>query len=97
MLASLNMYGKSTEPLHNVKHFNSQSYVSANFSGIFYSDYAAGDSVQKGAIVGYTTDEFGKIIEKHYASIEGIILYMLATPPINKGDTVMCISTFIEK
>ena len=97
MLASLNMYGKSIEPPHNVKHFNSQSYVSANFSGIFYSDYAAGDSVQKGAIVGYTTDEFGKIIEKHYASIEGIILYMLATPPINKGDTVMCISTFIEK
>ena len=97
MLASLNMYGKSSEPSQNIKHFNSQSYVSASLSGIFYSDYKAGDSLQKGAIVGYTTDEFGKVIENHHASIDGIILYMLATPPINKGDTVMCISTFVKK
>lgn len=97
MLASLNMYGKSSGPSQDVKFFNKQSYVSASLSGIFYSDYKAGDFVQKEAIVGYTTDEFGKVIEKHHATIDGMILYMLATPPINKGDTVMCISTFDRK
>jgi len=25
---------------------------------------------------------------------DGIVLYMLATPPINIGDTVMCVSSF---
>ena len=65
MLASLNMYGKSSGPSQDVKFFNKQSYVSASLSGIFYSDYKAGDFVQKEAIVGYTTDEFGKVIEKH--------------------------------
>ena len=53
--------------------------------------------IKKGAIVGYTTDEFGKVIEKHHATIDGMILYMLATPSINKGDTVMFISTFARK
>lgn len=97
MLATMNMYAKGTAPPANITYLNSQTYVKATISGIFYSEYKAGDIVKKDEIVGHTTDEFGNILEKYKAPKDGIILYQLATPPININDTVMCISSKIEK
>jgi len=76
---------------------NYQILIKAYFKGIFYSDYKAGDIVKKNDIVGYTTDEFGHILEEYRSTKDGIILYMLSTPPINKKDTVMCISSYEEE
>lgn len=97
MLETMNMYANGTGGHKNIIYRNSQVYINANVKGIFYSDYKAGDTVNKGDIVGYTTDEFGNTLEEYNASTDGIVLYMLATPPINVDDTVMCISSFIEK
>ena len=93
MLATMNMYAKASEPHPNIVYRNNQTYIDASVQGIFYSEYKAGDTVKKDAIVGYTTDEFGKILEEYKAPKDGIILYKLATPPINVDDTVMCISS----
>jgi len=95
MLATMEMYGKSSEPHPNIIYRNSQTYIKSNAQGIFYSTFKAGDTVKKDEIVGHTTDEFGIIIEEYKASNDGIILYKLATPPINVDDTVMCISSYI--
>ncbi|MEO0331922.1 MAG: succinylglutamate desuccinylase/aspartoacylase family protein, partial [Bacteroidota bacterium] len=93
MLATMDMYANSKGPHPNIIYRNSQTYVKSSVQGIFYSDYKAGDQVKKGDIVGYTTDEFGNILEDYKAPKDGIILYKLATPPINIDDTVMCISS----
>lgn len=93
MLATMEMYEKGTEPSPNLTKLNHQTYIKSNENGIFYSTYKAGDSVKKGDIVGYTTDEFGNIIAEYEAPASGIILYKLATPPINADDTIMCISS----
>ncbi|CAM4380718.1 succinylglutamate desuccinylase/aspartoacylase family protein [Zobellia roscoffensis] len=93
MLAQMNMYdGPKTTPKPDLIKLNYQTYIRSNEKGIFYSPLKAGDSVKKGDIVGRTTDEFGKTITEYKATSSGVILYKLATPPINKGDTVMCIS-----
>ncbi|UZO81333.1 M14 family metallopeptidase [Aquimarina sp. ERC-38] len=96
MLDTVEMYTNSTEALKHLTYCNQQTYVTANEKGIFYSDLKAGDKVIKGDIVGYTTDEFGSILEKYKAPMTGTILYKLATPPINKNETVMCISVCEE-
>jgi predicted deacylase len=96
MLAELKMYQSGDGPHKNIVRLNDQVYVKSNETGIFYTDHKAGDMVKEGDIVGYTTDEFGKILEQHKASKTGIILYMLSTPPINKGDTVMCLSSYTK-
>ncbi len=96
MLETMNMYANGTGAHKNIIYRNNQTYISATVKGIFYSEHKAGDSVEKGSIVGYTTDEFGRILEEYKAHTDGIILYMLATPPINVDDTVMCISGYIE-
>lgn len=93
MLQEMNMYPKGTGPNSKLKQLNHQTYIRSNEKGIFYSNYQAGDSVKEGDIVGYTTDEFGVTITEYEAPTTGIILYKISTPPINVGDTVMCISS----
>ena len=85
------MYQHETTRTKRRIRLNDQVYIRSTRSGIFYSALKAGDTVSKGQKVGYTTDEFGTVLEEYEAPITGIILYNLATPPINKGDTVMCI------
>ena len=94
MLATMDMYNQSTGPHPNIIYRNCQKYISSSVQGIFYSDFNAGDKVRKDELVGYATDEFGNIIEEYKATHDGIILYKLATPPINADDTVMCISSY---
>jgi len=93
MLAAMKMYAKATGPNPDFIELNHQVYIKSNEKGIFYSTYKAGDSIKKDDLVGYTTDEFGSIIAEYKAPESGIILYKLATPPINVGDTVMCIGS----
>ena len=97
MLETMGMYANGTGAHKNIIHRNSQTYISASVKGIFYSKYKAGDTVKKDEVVGYTTNEFGIVLEEYKATNDGIILYMLATPPINSDDTVMCISAYIEQ
>lgn len=94
MLETMKMYFKGSGAHPKIIKRNYQTYIHAKVKGLFYSDYSAGDALKKGDIVGYTTDEFGNIIERYTALNDGIILYMLATPPINIDDTVMCISSY---
>ena len=65
MLETMGMYSNGTEPHKNIVHLNYQTYIKANAQGIFYSEHKAGDIVKKGDVVGYTTDEFGNILEKY--------------------------------
>ncbi len=65
--------------------------IKSTSTGIFYSDKKAGDTVSKDEHVGYITDFFGNKLEDVHASQDGMILYMLGTPPINKGETIMSV------
>ncbi len=95
MLSQLRMYTHINQKIGgNIQQLNRQAYIDADAKGIFYSDFKAGDKVEKGAIVGYITDEFGKIISSFNAPVSGVILYKIGTPPVNVDDTIMCISYF---
>ncbi len=96
MLETMGMYFNGTGAHNKIVYRNSQTYIKAKENGIFYSNFKAGDKVKKGDVVGYTTNEFGLTLEEYIAPKDGIILYMLATPPINVDDTVMCISSYVE-
>lgn len=93
MFATMNMYANGRKINPNIKYGTNQVDLKSAVKGIFYSKYKAGDMVKKDEIVGYTTNEFGTILEKYKAPKNGMILYKLATPPININDTVMCISS----
>lgn len=73
------------------KEILGRSYLTSNDNGFFYPLKKAGDIVKKGVELGYTTDYFGRVTERFYAPENGIILVILSTPPINKGEDVIVV------
>ncbi|MFY1045840.1 succinylglutamate desuccinylase/aspartoacylase family protein [Chryseobacterium sp. GP-SGM7] len=80
-----NMHQKSTILL------NHQDYIRVPDDGIFYSDLKSGDHVKKNQILGYITNGFGDKKHDIISKTNGIILYKVGTPPVNKGETLFCI------
>lgn len=68
-----------------------RSFLESSEKGIFYPLHAAGDLVELGEIIGYTTDLFGNVIELFKSDSSGVILYMVGTPPVSIGETIACI------
>jgi len=92
MLHKLGMYSNATEVDIPRKYLNNQGYVRSPETGILYSELKAGDKVEKGQLIGVVKDLFGKLLAEIKAPKSGIILYKTSTPPISKGETLMCIS-----
>lgn len=84
---------KSKSAYKNVV-LNQQDYIRVPENGIFYSDMKAGNQVKKNQILGYITDEFGNKKQDIISKSNGIILYKVGTPAVNKGETLFCIGYF---
>lgn len=94
MLIQLDIYQRKIKPVSPHKtpvYLNNQTYVKVPQKGIFYSEFKSGDKVTKGQILGYITDEFGNKLNEIIAPTNGIILYKVGTPPVNKDETLFCI------
>jgi predicted deacylase len=62
-------------------------------TGILYPHVERGATVKKGAVVAHITDFFGKKIAEVKAPFAGLVLYVVATPPITKGQPVGCVAS----
>lgn len=97
ILKELQMYKSKVVTPETKNYFNKQSYIKSPEKGIFYSNLKAGDYIKTGDAVGLIKDEFGKTLVSIKATSTGVILYKIGTPPVNKGETVMCIGIPIKK
>lgn len=60
-------------------------------TGIFYAAVERGHTVAKGALIGRITDFHGRTLEEIVAPFDGEVLYVIGTPPMNKGEPVAMI------
>jgi predicted deacylase len=60
-------------------------------TGILYPHVERDEMVKKGAVLAHITDFFGKKIAVVKAPIAGVVLYVVATPPISEGQPVACV------
>lgn len=60
--------------------------VYSEHDGLFHPLKKRGEKVTKGEKVGYLTGYDGQKITDLFSPLEGIILYILGTPPANKGE-----------
>jgi predicted deacylase len=49
-------------------------------------------TVAKGTLLAHITDFFGKRIAEVRSPLDGVVLYVVATPPISKGQPVACVA-----
>jgi predicted deacylase len=64
--------------------------VNSPRTGFFYPLVKAGEFIAQGRL-GYVTDLFGEPVADITAPVTGIVLYMSATPPITKGESLFSI------
>ena len=70
------------------------TYVLSEHQGLFYPLVQGGQHVQKGELLGYLTDFFGNIIQKAFAPHDGIVMYIISTPPMSAGEPMAKIGKF---
>jgi predicted deacylase len=62
-------------------------------TGVLHSKVEPGQSVAAGTLLAVVTDFFGREIARVEAPFAGEILYVVATPPISKGEPVAMVAT----
>jgi len=60
--------------------------VNSAHDGLFFPEVEMGQYVAAGQRIGYLTDYFGARIETLTAPFDGIVLYIIGTPPANAGE-----------
>jgi len=65
-------------------------------TGIFYAAVKPGHTVAAGALLGTLTDFFGQPLAEIRAPYAGIVNYVVATPPVSKGEPLAMVSHIHE-
>ena len=84
----LKMLAGSAPPVEHPLWLSRVSIMTSDLDGVFYPLIGPEAYVSKGMTIGYVTDYFGRKIWEAAAPIDGIVLYIGATPSLKKGDTI---------
>ena len=93
LLKYLGMRAEGPGPVTAPVLLERSEVLRAGVTGIFYAEVQRGHTVAKGARLGRITDFHGKTIEEVRAPFDGEILYVVATPPVSKGEPVAMIGS----
>jgi predicted deacylase len=94
ILKSLGMIDGEPTLLYDPVWVRKTTYIRSEHEGLFYPLSFGGAHVQKGELLGYLTDFFGNIIQKAVAPHDGIVMYIIATPPMSEGEPMVKIGGF---
>lgn len=57
-------------------------------SGVWHAAVERGETVSKGRVIGVLTDFFGRVLAEVKSPLDGVVMYVVATPAMNKGEPV---------
>lgn len=77
---------KRTAPIKRITH---GEYLDADASGRWYAFVTREDKVQKGQKLGEIRDLFGNVLHEYYAKFDGVVLMVVATLAIKKGNPII--------
>jgi hypothetical protein len=66
-------------------------------SGTWHALVRRGETVQKGTAIGRVTDYFGKELAMVRATMTGVVLYVVGTPAMTKGEPVGMVGHIVEQ
>lgn len=93
VMRELKMIENGPDPVARPVYLDPSAVVTSPATGILYPRVEPDQIVEAGAILAHVTDFFGKTIAEITAPVGGIVLYIVATPPISQGQPVACIGT----
>ncbi|HUB77364.1 MAG TPA: M14 family metallopeptidase [Bryobacteraceae bacterium] len=93
VLRELHMKEGGPDALSEAVYLDPTVVVASPETGILYSQVECDQTVAKGTVLAHITDFFGKTIAEVRSPIDGLVLYVVATPPITKGQPVACVGS----
>jgi predicted deacylase len=88
VMRELGMKEGGPNSLTHATYLDPSAVVTSPETGILYAQVDCNQTVPKGALLAHITDFFGKTIAEVRSPIDGLVLYIVATPPITKGQPV---------
>jgi predicted deacylase len=85
-LRELGMRATGPAPVAKPIWIDRSEVLTSNVTGIFYPAVQRDQTVAQNALVGRITDFHGQVLQEIRAPFAGIVLYVLGTPPISKGE-----------
>lgn len=93
----LNMIEGEPEIVADPVWIDKYEVIYSDEDGLFYPLTEMGYYVKKGEMVGYLTDYLGNTIREFRSPFTGILLYIIDTPPANKGEPLFEVGSILEK
>jgi len=97
VMRHLDMLDGDPEKVENPVWIDKYQVIYSEKTGLFFPLKEMGQAVKKGEAVGYITDYFGNKTAQLKAPFQGIVLYIINTPPANKGEPLFEIGHIKEK
>ncbi len=91
VLRELGMMQGGPGPVADPVYLDPVENLTSPATGILYPQVERDQKISKGALLARITDFFGHEIATVRAPFDGIVLYIVATPPITKGQPVGCV------
>jgi predicted deacylase len=87
--------GRPEPPLAESLWLNGEQSVTSEHTGILYPLVKPGQRVSPGMPVARVTDYAAKPLREYVAAIEGVVMHMSFSPPINAGETIVTMGPVI--
>jgi len=91
VLRELKMMEEGPAALEKATYLDPAEVIVSPETGILYPQVRPDQKVKAGDILAQITDFFGKGIAEVRSPLEGVVLYIVATPPIVKGQPIGCV------
>jgi predicted deacylase len=93
VMRDLGMRAGGPEPMTAPIHLDPVEVITSPATGILYPHVDRDQTVMKGALLAHITDFFGKTVAEVRSPVDGLVLYIVTTPPISQGQPVGCVGT----
>jgi len=93
-LVHLNMIEGKIESFDEPIWVQRLEILRSDYTGLFYPLVKRGEHVEKNELLGYVTDFFGNVLQKVKAPYSGMVMYVIATPPMNEGEPLVSVGGF---
>ena len=93
VLRELKMVEKGPAPLTRPVFLDPSAVITSPATGILYPQVKPDQKVTRGQVLAHITDFFGQQIASLESPLDGVVLYIVATPPITQGQPIGCVGT----
>lgn len=91
VMREFGMIAEGPAPVKDPVYLDPAEVVVSPATGILYPMVERDQHVARGQLLARITDFFGETIAELASPLDGIVLYIVATPPMTKGQPVACV------